>query len=42
MENTDKLLKIIYGDYEQVPPIEDRIEELLFHYRRLKFFERSR
>ena len=38
----DKLLKIIYGDYEQVPPIEDRIEELLFHYRRLKFFETSR
>ncbi len=38
----DKLLKIIYGDYKQVPPIEDRIEELLFHYRRLKFFETSR
>lgn len=32
----DELLKKMYGDYMKVPPLENRIKEMLFHYKRLK------
>lgn len=35
-KQSDLLLKKLYGDYMQVPPLENRIKELLFHYNRLK------
>lgn len=32
----DALLKKMYGDYMKVPPLENRIREMQFHYKRLK------
>lgn len=32
----EKMLKIIYGDYKKIPPLEDRLKELMRHYRFLQ------
>lgn len=32
----EKMLKIIYGDYKKIPPLEERLKELMRHYRFLQ------
>ena len=34
----EKMLKIIYGDYKKIPPLEERLKELMRHYRFLKSY----
>lgn len=36
----DELLKVIYGDYMSVPPIEKRMEEVLYNHHRIKFYNK--
>ena len=35
----DALLKLFYGDYQMVPPIEKRIREVLYNYRRITLYQ---
>lgn len=37
-----KILKIEYGDYMSIPPIESRFHEMIVHYNRLKGFSREK
>ncbi len=34
-----ELLNLIYGDYQNIPPLSSRINEVLFHYERIKKFQ---
>ena len=34
----DELLRIMYGDYMKVPPIEERIKEVMYNYHRIITF----
>ena len=38
----DELLKMMYGDYMSVPPIQQRIHEVLYNYHRIQFFDRRK
>lgn len=31
----DSMLKLVYGDYNNIPPVESRIKELVFHYKKI-------
>jgi lipopolysaccharide cholinephosphotransferase len=38
----NEILKKIYGDYMSVPPLENRIKEMMYHYAILKRFDRKK
>lgn len=39
--NYDEVLSMIYGEYKTIPPIQNRIKEVLHSYNRIKFFEKG-
>lgn len=38
--HNEELLQLMYGDYMMVPPIHQRIKEVLYNYHRIKFFNK--
>lgn len=39
--HSDELLQIFYGDYMKVPPISQRVQEVINHYNKLKYYDRK-